>query len=104
MTQDRNERGEPGRLALDSLAPRRRWVEQLPQLAREAALRRAERATWAYGIATAGRWVIPLALGVVAACWIAPARDGSPFAPPACLLLAGSDQEALAAMTLEGPR
>jgi hypothetical protein len=104
MTQNRSDRGDPGRLALEALAPRRRWVEQLPSIAREAALRRGERASWAYGLAAAGRWVIPLALGMAVACWIAPAMWAPPSPRFLALLLAGSDREALAALALERPR
>jgi hypothetical protein len=101
MTQNRSDHDEPGRLALDALAPRRRWVEQLPSIAREAASRRGEGASWAYGLAAAGRWVIPLALGTVVACWIAPAMLAPPSPGGLALLLAGSDQETLVAMALE---
>ncbi len=104
MTPNRNDRDEPGGLELDSLAPRRNWVEGLPALAREAARRREERASWAYGFAAAGRWMLPLAVGVAIACWLAPTLSAQPSQTRTALLLAGSAREALVTMTLEQDR
>lgn len=104
MTLNRNDGDEPGRLELDSLAPRQRWVEGLPSLARAAARRRAERASWAQRLAAAGRWAIPLGLAVAIACWLAPMGLAPPNPTPSALLLAGTELEALVTMSLEGPQ
>ncbi len=104
MSPNRSDRGETERLALDALAPRRGWVEGLPSLAREAASRRRERASWAFGFASAGRWVIPAAMAMAVACWMASIRAGPPGPNRSALLLAGSDGETLAALALSGRR
>ena len=104
MTEKRNHRDEPERLALDALAPGGGWLERLASLGHEAAVRRRERASWTYGLATAGRWVIPLAAAMAAVCWIASTRLSAPSPTRSALLLAGSSQEALMVMTLAGRR
>jgi len=104
MTLNQNVGDEPERLELDSLAPRQLWVEGLPSLARAAARRRAERASWAQPIAAAGRWAIALGLAVAIACWLAPMGLAPPAPSPSALLFAGDELEALVTLNLEGPR
>lgn len=105
MSVDRNPfEHELDRVALDPIAPRAEWVSGLGATGREAARRREEQGTWSAGLASAGRWFLPLAAATALACWIAsalspPARThGSP------LIADGSEREALIGAAMEARR
>lgn len=87
-------------VALDALAPRQTWIDQLPALGRAAAAARHAPAAWSTGVPGVGRWFVPLAAGLAAACWIAAARLAPPPREHASWLVTGSDHDLVVDMMI----
>ena len=100
MNDDHPPRADEAPIALDAVAPSSQWVERLPDIGRDAARLREVRSAAPGDSVLAARWFLPLAAGVVVACWSASLR--APPAPPrAALILAASPREVLAVVSLE---
>lgn len=95
---------EADRVAIEPLAPRAAWTAGLAAIGREAARRREEDGSFAAGLASTGRWFLPLAAAVALACWVAQGLSPRAHEHGSPSIAAGSEQEALLFVTLGAGR